>query len=66
MIHTEKEVATGATVVNTGILRFGVPTENSDVPYSTSGVAFNMLSLGAGSNAKQLQTEMATEGAEYK
>lgn len=66
LIHTEKEVATGATVVNTGILRFGVPTENSDVPYSTSGVAFNMLSLGAGSNAKQLQTEMATEGAEYK
>jgi hypothetical protein len=66
LFHEEKEVATGATVVNTGILRFGVPMEDSDVPYSTSGVAFNMLSLGAGANAKQLQTEMATEGPAYK
>lgn len=66
LIHEEKEVSTGTTVVNTGILRFGVPLEDSEVPFSTSGVAFNLLSLGAGDNAAQLQTEMATEGASYK
>lgn len=66
LIHTETEVTTGATVVNTGILRFGVPMEDSSTPFSTSGVAFNMLYLGAGSNAKQLQTEMATEGPAYR
>jgi hypothetical protein len=66
MVHEEEEVATGKTVVNTGIVRFGVPTVESDIEYSSSGVAFNLLSLGGGGNANQLQTEMATEGAEYK
>lgn len=65
MIHSEKEVYTGDTVVNTGIIRFGVPEYKSTIEWTSSGVVFNMLGLGAGSNAAQLQTEMATEGAEF-
>lgn len=73
MIHTETEAYSGATVVNTGVLRFGVPqavalanaTTNSGVPFVSSGVSFNMLGLGASGNAAQLQTEMATLGPAY-
>jgi len=80
MIHSETEAYSGATVVNTGILRFGVPEAvatvvgtgvnsvppvNSNVPLVSSGVSFNMLGLGASGNAAQLQTEMATLGPAY-
>lgn len=73
MIHSETEAYSGVTVVNTGILRFGVPqavalvnaTTNSGVPFVSSGVSFNMLGLGASGNAAQLQTEMATLGPAY-
>ena len=73
MIHTETEAYSQATVVNTGVLRFGVPqavalanaTTNSSVPFVSSGVSFNMLGLGASGNAAQLQTEMATLGPAY-
>lgn len=73
MIHTETEAYSGATVVNTGVLRFGVPqavavglnNQNSNVPFVSSGVSFNMLGLGASGNAAQLQTEMATLGPAY-
>jgi len=75
MIHTETEAYSGATVINTGIVRFGVPQavavsidppgQNSNVPYVASGVSFNMLGLGAGGNAAQLQTEMSTQGPAY-
>ena len=68
MIHEEVEVTGGdaaPTVVNTGIIRFGVPEFKSTIEWSASGVVFNMLGLGAGSNAAQLQTEMATEGSEF-
>jgi len=64
MIHEEDE--DGFTVVNTGIIRFGVPEVQSGIEWSSSGVVFNMLGLGAGANAAQLQTEMATEGSEYQ
>jgi len=63
MIHTETDVL--GTVVNTGIIRFGVPEVESTVPFTSSGVTFNMLGLGAGDNATQLQTEMATEGEDF-
>lgn len=68
MLHQETEVYGGKfTVVNTGIIRFGVPEEKSNVSYSSSGVAFNMLGLSPdpATQPVQLQTEMATEGAEY-
>lgn len=64
MIHTETETG-GATVVNTGIVRLGIPEIESTVPFTSSGVTFNMVGLGAGSNAAQLQTEMATEGEDF-
>jgi len=63
MIHTETDVL--GTVVNTGVIRFGVPEVESTVPFTSSGVTFNMLGLGAGDNATQLQTEMATEGEDF-
>jgi hypothetical protein len=73
MIHSETEAYSGATVVNTGVLRFGVPQavalgptgQNSGVPFVSSGVSFNMLGLGASGNNAQLQTEMATLGPAY-
>jgi hypothetical protein len=75
MLHTETEAYSGKTVVNTGILRFGIPeavaiavnppNTNSGVPFVASGVSFNMLGLGAGGNAAQLQTEMSTQGPAY-
>jgi len=75
MLHTEQEAYSGATVVNTGIVRFGIPEavaisiqpagQNSNVPFVASGVSFNMLGLGAGGNAAQLQTEMSTQGPAY-
>jgi hypothetical protein len=75
MVHTETEAYSGATVVNTGIVRFGIPEAvaiavnppdtNSGVPFVASGVSFNMLGLGAGVNAAQLQTEMSTQGPAY-
>jgi hypothetical protein len=67
-------------VVNSGVQRFGIPeavlvATNSTVtpavnttlaiPYISSGVAYNMLEIGAGGNASQLQTEMATLGPAY-
>jgi hypothetical protein len=72
MIHEEVEAYSGATVVNTGIVRLGIPeavlaasAEISTTPWVSSGVSFNMLGLGAGGNATQLQTEMATQGPVY-
>ena len=72
MIHQEVEAYSGATVVNTGVVRLGVPeavlasaTEVSTTPWVSSGVSFNMLGLGAGGNAAQLQTEMSTQGPVY-
>jgi len=73
MLHSETEAYSGATVVNTGILRFGVPQavavnaagQNSNVPFVSSSVSFNMLGLGASGNNAQLQTEMATIGPAY-
>lgn len=59
MIHTETE-ANGEKVVNTGLTQFYVGQVNSTVEWLSSGVAFNMLALGAGDNAAQVQTEMAT------
>jgi hypothetical protein len=63
MIHTETE-ANGATVVNTGLVNVYVPQVNSTVQWLSSGVAFNMLALGAPANAAQVQTEMATASAD--
>jgi hypothetical protein len=66
MIHTETEsYGSKATVVNTGIVRFGIPEVYSTVSFTSSGVSFNMLGLGAGGNEAQLQTEMSTEGEDY-
>lgn len=68
MIHEEVETyGSKFTVVNTGVLRFGVPEVKSTVPYTSSGVAFNMLGLtpDPATQPVQLQTEMATEGADY-
>jgi len=66
MLHEETETYGGKfTVVNTGIVRFGIPEIESAQPFYGSGVSFNMLGLGAGSNPVQLQTEMATEGEDY-
>ena len=66
MNHTEAEsYGSKATVVNTGIVRFGIPEVYSTVSFTSSGVSFNMLGLGAGGNAAQLQTEMSTEGEDY-
>jgi hypothetical protein len=72
MLHASVEAATGVEVVNTGIVRFGIPeavltrntagTERSTAPFASSGVSFNLLGLGAGGAAAQLQTEMATVG----
>ncbi|HPE72734.1 MAG TPA: hypothetical protein PK018_11315 [Candidatus Competibacter sp.] len=64
MIHEEDD--DGFVVKNTGIIRFGIPEVQSGIEWSSSGVVFNMLGLGAGDNASQLQTEMATEGSEYQ
>lgn len=63
MIHTETESG-GATVVNTGLVNIYVPQVNSTVEWLSSGVAFNLLALGAGANPSQIQTEMATAGAD--
>lgn len=74
MIHSSVEAYSGVTVVNTGIVRFGIPEAvlvtsttgvNSNVPFASSGVSFNLLGLGAGNVAAQLQTEMATVGPAY-
>ena len=74
MLHSETEAYSGKTVVNSGVIRFGVPEaigiskstgNNSNIPFASSGVSFNMLGLGVGSNAAQLQTEMATHGPAY-
>lgn len=75
MIHESVEPYSGATVVNTGIVRFGIPeavltansagTQFSTKPFVSSGVSFNLLGLGAGAAAAQLQTEMATVGPAY-
>lgn len=75
MLHTETEAYSGTEVVNTGILRFGIPeavaisvdpaSTNSGIPFVSSGVSFNMLGLGAAGNAAQLQTEMSTVGPAY-
>ncbi|NTU63202.1 MAG: hypothetical protein HGB05_07320 [Chloroflexi bacterium] len=72
MLHEEEESYSGATVKNTGIVRLGVPEfvsatggVNSNVPFLSSGVSFNMLGLGAGAAAAQLQTEMSTVGPAY-
>lgn len=72
MLHEEQESYSGVTVKNTGIVRLGVPEfvsassgVNSNVPFLSSGVSFNMLGLGAGDTAAQLQTEMSTVGPDY-
>lgn len=66
MIHKETETYGGKfEVVNTGIIRLGIPELKSDVGYYSSGVAFNMLGLGNSANGYQVQTEMATESASY-
>lgn len=66
MLHEETETY-GAKfkVTNTGIVRLGIPELTSDVGYYSSGVSFNMLSIGKGANGSQIQTEMATESAAY-
>ena len=58
MIHTEDDPR--GVVVNTGLINFYVGQVSSTVPSISSGVAFNLLSLGAGGNNAQIQTEMAT------
>lgn len=66
--HSETEsydTASKFTVVNTGILRFGVPQVESTVSWASSGVSFNLISLGSGGNASQVQTELTTEGSSY-
>jgi hypothetical protein len=74
MLHSETERYSGFTVVNSGIIRFGIPeawlrvaTTNASqpTPFVSSGVSFNMLGLGASGNAAQLQTEMSTVGPAY-
>lgn len=72
LYHSETEPAdpvTGATftVVNTGILRFPIPEQESTLSYVSSGVSFQLISLGAstGGNTSQVQTELTTEGAAY-
>ncbi|HUM92186.1 MAG TPA: hypothetical protein PLM32_12555, partial [Candidatus Competibacter sp.] len=68
MLHQETETyGTKFTVINTGIVRFGVPEVQSAYPFTSSGVAFNLLGLAPdGDETKtQLQTEMATEGEDY-
>lgn len=65
LIHEEKELSTGVTVKNTGIIRFGIPEYSSTIPYTSSGVSFNMLGLKSSENQSQFQTEMTTEGAEF-
>lgn len=58
MIHTETDPR--GPVVNTGLINFYVGQVSSTVPWISSGVTFNLLSLGAGGNNAQIQTEMAT------
>lgn len=74
MLHSETEAYSGKAVANSGIIRFGIPqavaissitNQNSGVPFTSSGVSFNMLGLGVGGNAAQLQTEMSTQGPAY-
>ncbi|HRF63378.1 MAG TPA: hypothetical protein PK708_10905 [Candidatus Competibacter sp.] len=68
MLHQETETyGSKFTVVNTGIVRFGIPEVQSAYPFTSSGVAFNLLGLAPdGDETKtQLQTEMATEGEDY-
>lgn len=66
MIHQETETyGSKFTVVNTGIIRLGIPEYKSEIGYYSSGVAFNLLSLGGSDNGYQIQTEMATESASY-
>lgn len=66
--HSETEsydTASKFTVTNTGIFRFGVPQVESTVSWASSGVSFNLISLGAGENTSQVQTELTTEGSSY-
>ena len=68
MLHQETETyGSKFTVVNTGIVRFGVPEVQSAYPFTSSGVAFNLLGLAPNGDETrtQLQTEMATEGEDY-
>lgn len=69
LTHSETEAATGATVVNTGLIFFRLPEYNAglfggsnadDVDIS-NGVFFTLLELGAGAVADQTQTELAQE-----
>lgn len=66
MIHTETETyGDKSPVINSGVIRLGIPQNQSHVGYYSSGMAFNMLGLGAGANKAQIQTEMATESVAY-
>lgn len=68
MLHEETETyGSKFTVINTGIVRFGVPEVQSAYPFASSGVAFNLLGLAPNGDETrtQLQTEMATEGEDY-
>lgn len=58
MIHSGSDPR--GPVVNTGLVSFYVGQVSSTVPWTSSGIAFNLLSLGAGGNNAQIQTEMAT------
>lgn len=66
MLHSEAETyGEKFTVKNTGIVRFGVPEIKSNLSFTSSGVSFNMLGLAPAQGTVQIQTEMATEGADY-
>jgi len=47
-------------VINTGLVHFYIPQVKSTVSWASSGISFNLLGLGAGGNAAQVQTEMST------
>ncbi|MER2558884.1 MAG: hypothetical protein ABTQ93_15615 [Candidatus Competibacter denitrificans] len=68
MLHEETETYGGKfKVVNTGIVRLGIPEVESTLSFTSSGVSFNMLGLSPNGDASrvQVQTEMATEGEDY-
>jgi hypothetical protein len=72
MIHesTEKlgpnSPVSNPLVINTGLVHFYVPQVRSTVSWASSGISFNLLALGAGGNAAQVQTEMSTAAGDLE
>jgi hypothetical protein len=66
MIHESTETlgpnspVSNPLVINTGLVHFYIPQLKSTVSWASSGISFNLLGLGAGGNAAQVQTEMST------